>query len=508
MRTLRRMLIAAVVAYLHYRAIFYPDGRTSELIIPFSAERDKGGEQSSSSIKTTTATTIQGFTNPNYSSGPSYGRIAFRLHKLNDMTVNPPAKYDPVSTHHCHNTSDLTSTLAHEGVLDFKVSISTDLNMIFIGDSIASQLSQAFDATVLETHYDYSSNSIQRHFHSHVNPEDEHICVTESTPIRGGGVSAYMRHNFMMSSSNMMNIGVCGHGAKVWGLDVVYSLLNNLHPVNINKQQHSDKNDSQSVKEPTTQSSRVGSFNAAILKIPALGWIKNIDSITEEAVIEEVNLVGKYFGVETVIISTLTFSNNVKTLSDWQGIQKVNEMIRQIAKSWIPPTTNLNSVRWILVQELGNFTNQLIWTNAKHIGYNVTLDFSSHGWEEENANFLLDRFEHASKFHWPHSIPMVCSERPNGANVRSCTQNKISPDGAHWCTPTLGSRYSASIACLLGCMYNGEGGYLLGMADTSNFTNTSVRICEEECNQRFMSLVPIDEEWVDANATLYSRASS
>lgn len=499
MRIIRRMLVAAVVFYLHFRILARPDTSMPSSI----AWRDKKEDEfsQSGSIKTTTKT-IQGFTNPIYS-GP-YGRIAFRLHELNDMTVNPPGKYDPVPAHQCQNTSDLASTLAHRGVLDFKVSISTDLNMIFIGDSIASQLSQAFDATLLEPHYDYS-NSVKSHFRHRT--YDAHICVTASTPIRGGGVSAYMRNNFMMSYSNMMNHGVCGHGDKKWGLDVVSSLINNQHRHPVNTLQQRYKSDSQSEKERSYSTQRVGSFNAAILKIPALGWIKDIRSVTKERIIEEIDLIGKYFGVDTVIISTLTFSNNVKTLDDWKGIQKVNEMIRQIAKSWaFSPTKDLNSVSWILVQELGNLTNQMIWTNAKNIGYNVTLDFSSHGWDAINTGFLLDRFEHASAFHWPPSIPMVCAERPNGTNVRDCTRNKISPDGMHWCTATLGPRYSASIACLLGCVYNGEFGYLVGVVETFNIMNRSVRVCEDECNQRFMSLVPVDVEWIDAGATLYSRA--
>ncbi len=217
---------------------------------------------------------------------------------------------------------------------------------------------------------------------------------------------------------------------------------------------------------------------------------------------EAIDLVGKHFGAETVVISTLTFSNNVQTLNDWAGIQRVNEMIRQIARNWEP--NDLKSVRWILVQEFGNFTNQMIWTNAMHIGYDVDLNFSVNGWEGVNADFLLDRFEQVSKFHYSHSKPMVCAKRPNSTNVQSCKYNKISPDGMHWCSPTLGPRYSASVACLLGCVYNRRLGYMVD-TETSNITNESVRVCEDECNQRFMSLVPVDNEWIDDGVTLYSR---
>ena len=37
--------------------------------------------------------------------------------------------------------------------------------------------------------------------------------------------------------------------------------------------------------------------------------------------------------------------------------------------------------------------------------------------------------------------------------------------------------------------------------------NESVRACEDECNQRFMSLVPVDNDWIDDGVTIYSRPS-
>jgi len=474
-------MAASIFMYQHVQ---FKTSWTNELIKSGGLLRVKGEtKHDTASLIKLQLQHFNDFSNPSNSSGPNgNGRIQFRLHNLSDMKVNPPGIYAPLP---CENNADLTSTLAHKGVLDFKVSVSTDLNMIFIGDSIASQLAQAFDSTALEPHYDYESKSIKGTF-SYMS-KAEHICVTQST-IRGGGGTAYMRNNGILSSNSMMRIHQCKHGSAEWGTDLVTSFLDNHHPVD---------------EQPRRKGGR--SFNAAILKIPALGWIKDIRSVTKERIIEEIDLVGKYFGAETVIISTLTFSNNVQTLNDWVGIQRVNEMIRQIARTWkFSPTNDLSSVRWILVQEFGNFTNQMIWTNAKHIGYDVDLNFSVNGWEGVNADFLLDRFEQVSKFSYSHSKPMVCAERPNGINAQSCVYNKISPDGMHWCSPILGPRYSASVACLLGCVYNGELSYLVER-ETYNIMNESIRVCEDECNQRFMSLVPVESEWIDDGVTLYSR---
>mmetsp|Transcript_11798 Transcript_11798/g.19494 ORF Transcript_11798/g.19494 Transcript_11798/m.19494 type:complete len:491 (-) Transcript_11798:92-1564(-) len=477
----RRLLTMAASIFIYYYFQF-KTSLTNELMPSSGRLKEEIRPGRASTIKLQLQH-FNDFSNLSYPSGPSYhGRIAFRLHNLDDMAVNPPGIYAPLS---CEDNADLTSTLAHKGVLDFKVSVSKDLNMIFIGDSIASQLAQAFDSAALEPHYDYESNSVKHTFSYMSN--SKHICATQST-IRGGGGTAYMRNNGILSSNSMIRRHQCKQGSTLWGTDLVASFLDNHHPID---------------EQPRRNVGR--SFNAAILKIPALGWIKDIRSVTKERIMEAINLAGKIFGAETVIISTLTFSNNVQTISDWVGIRRVNDMIRQIARNWdFSQRNDLSSVRWILVQEFGNFTNQMIWTNAKHIGYDVDLNFSVNGWEGVNTDFLLDRFEQVSKFHFSHSKAMVCAERPSGTNEQSCEYNKISPDGMHWCSPTLGPRYSASVACLLGCVYNGELGYLVER-ETSNITNKSVRVCEDECNQRFMSLVPVDNEWIDGGVTLYSR---
>lgn len=481
MRVTRQLLIIIMVASIFIYQQLKSNYPTKELIP--SSGRLSGEIKKSSDSASSIKLQLQNFNDFSNLNQSINHRIAFRLHKLEDMAVNPPGIYAPLS---CKNNADLTSTLANEGVLDFKVSISTDLNMIFIGDSIASQLAQAFDSAALEPHYDYLSNSIKGTF-SYMNKK-KHICITQST-IRGGGGTAYMRNNGILSSNSMIRFHHCKHGSQAWGADLVASFLDNHHPVD----------------EQPRRKGGGRSFNAAILKIPALGWIKDIKSVTKEKIMEAIDLVGKHFGAETVIISTLTFSNNVKTLNDWVGIQRVNEMIRQIARNWeFLPKNDLSRVRWVLVQEFGNFTNQMIWTNAKHIGYDVDLNFSVNGWEGVRADFLLERFEQVSKFQYPHSKPMVCAKMPNSTNVQSCVCNKISPDGMHWCTPTLGPRYSASVACLLGCVYNGELGYL-SERENSNIMNESVRACEDECNQRFMSLVPVDNDWIDDGVTIYSR---
>lgn len=75
----------------------------------------------------------------------------------------------------------------------------------------------------------------------------------------------------------------------------------------------------------------------------------------------------------------------------------------------------------------------------------------------------------------------------------------------HWCVETIGGRYSASIACLLGCVYN-ESGERGGGEEEFNTTKENVRQCERECNEQFMSLFPVAERWIGSDTTLYARS--
>ena len=65
----------------------------------------------------------------------------------------------------------------------------------------------------------------------------------------------------------------------------------------------------------------------------------------------------------------------------------------------------------------------------------------------------------------------------------------------HWCAETLGPRYSASVACLLGCVYNEDTNHQYEAAlghEKTRIMNT-MRQCEIECNQRYMSLIPVEK---------------
>jgi hypothetical protein len=61
------------------------------------------------------------------------------------------------------------------------------------------------------------------------------------------------------------------------------------------------------------------------------------------------------------------------------------------------------------------------------------------------------------------------------------------------CTETIGARYSAGVACLLGCAFNNC---------TGGEKKYNIDLCERECNNRFMSLRPIDQKWIELDSAI------
>jgi len=180
----------------------------------------------------------------------------------------------------------------------------------------------------------------------------------------------------------------------------------------------------------------------------------------------------------------------------------------------------------VLVMDYATYVNHVIWMNARHIGYNNVsnpLDAAAEAnsgetiFGEEGHNFLLERMK--KPIVWPQSIPMVCSKKPSAESKGDyCDRNILSSDGMHFCPETMAARIGAGVACLLGCVYNRrergagddavfveEGKALPSwQSNSSSFSQkrpqssmTNIRACERQCNEQFMSVMPVKESWVD-----------
>ena len=134
-------------------------------------------------------------------------------------------------------------------------------------------------------------------------------------------------------------------------------------------------------------------FDVMLFRIPH-GWL-TLDEITQETLVETIEMAHKVFGVRTIIVMTLYLNNNVKTMEDLNQMHRVNDMIRNVIGNWqdyIEP----NTIEHALLLEFGRWTDQLTELNAKLAG---GLDLSM-------ANYTLERW---SCSRYPPSIAMICT---------------------------------------------------------------------------------------------------
>jgi hypothetical protein len=141
-------------------------------------------------------------------------------------------------------------------------------------------------------------------------------------------------------------------------------------------------------------------------------------------------LAKELFGAETVILQTIPFTNNVKTEEDWKAINRVNDMLRNIAKSSKTQDSTTTMPKHVLVQEYGQYVSHIIWSNARHLGYSVSdpVDATHEMFMTEGPTFLFDRLNDGKE--WSPSIPMVCSDTESlGQKRDKCNRNYLFSDG-------------------------------------------------------------------------------
>ena len=431
-------------------------------------------------------------------------RISFKLHDRSQALR--PDRFAGVPGYMCVDQAGLPPSLSKRTVLNFTTTVATELKIAFIGDSISEQLAQSFDALVLGIGHERN-----RQAHTYRNGKNNinlHNCLSVSAPVRGGGASAFWRIATLMNMGTRSDQYMCEHKWSKWNEKQGYALVDHRYSDDAKEQDHrcfripgEETNMTTIRKSSDLLPYSIDAFDAVVMRIPH-GWL-TIKEITKERIIEAINLSNKLLGAQTIVISTLSLNNNVVTATDWEGITRLNQMVRDIAQSWIPPEPG--SAQHILVQEWGNFTNQILWMNARHIKLtDAPPDFTQKGWEITGADFYLKRLSAAA--YWASATCMICAEKTfpttneKGDKVEDCIRNKISRDGAHWCVETVAPRYAASIACLLGCVYNG---YEPG---TSEHDIAIIRRCEERCNGQFMSIFPVPESWIEQDLSLFSKS--
>lgn len=375
-------------------------------------------------------------------------------------------------------------------VLNFTATISTNLKILHIGDSVMVQLAQAFDEMVGCRNAATSGNGtgfcrprvmLHEAWRGH---EGRSILA----PTIGGGVSAMWRMTGLLSRSNEGKPPANSPGGG-WSMSEINSFFGPITSASDNT-----GSDDEQIDKRKHQG-----FDAVIFRVMH-GWMR-CDQITHDRLVEAVELSNELLGAETVILMTIPFTNNVLDADAMQKVKQINNDIRDIANGW--HLRNSTGVKHVLVLEYGDYYNHIIWTNARYIGYNVTapLMATNETFEFEGPTFLFDRLN--STVQWRPTISMVCSDLNFlGTEKTKCNMNFLFSDGMHICPTNLAARYGVATACLLGCVYNRKPSVENQLLD--QIDEIKLRACERECNEQFMSVMPVDESWIHNHTEIAS----
>lgn len=358
--------------------------------------------------------------------------ISYTLHRNNSFqNLYTPHYQCTAQKHQLHS--------AMQDTLNFTTKVSTNLKILFMGDSVGVQNAQSFQE---------AAGATKRNVLRYAWGNFEGLFVSDTN---GGGVVAGWRITDLMQRSRE-NKPLPNRSGGGWKRKDVHKLLN-----------HSFDNNSETI----------GTFDVIVIRIPH-GW-KNLKHFTEEKLNESVTLANELFGVRNVIFLSLPFVNNVKTKDDLKDLQETNSMIKEFARK------NHTSVNNILVLDFGRLGDALTKWNGQLIGYDVST-----------TDYLFERLKCCRRKGFRRAIAQVCAERVERGTDKCGIGNGFSIDGLHWCSESLNGRLNAGTACLIKCMYN--------------TVTTSIRECETDCNNRFMSLRAIDA--FDDNNDISPRSAS
>ena len=350
------------------------------------------------------------------------------------------------------------STLSQPGQLDFATHITTNLKILVMGDSVgAHQIGQNFmeAATFNMTQTNIDMNNAMTHIHApgKMPYPNNHV---SAIPTRGGGTAMVYRANSGMLSRKLLRdapMGVSAHHVR--------GLQQHLHI--------------------TTGSSSV---DAMVLAIPS-GWIgfeqQINDAITQETLAESVRWAGEIFGAKVVVLPTVMLSGNL--FKDLEGnFFPIRKKIYEFAKYF---HSNVNSSSWhgveqVVVLDLASLSLELVRANAQALGLMKEDDGnkdSNHALQEALLGHTIIKTSKKGDFQVP--VALICSEVVS-ANATTCTKNRFSVDGMHWCMKNgVGGRIQAGLACVLSCAYPNQ------KQVAGHF---SVTDCETDCNNRFMNI--------------------
>jgi hypothetical protein len=338
-----------------------------------------------------------------------------------------------------------------KAVTDFSTTLQLDhLRILVLGDSVGMQLFTILDKATTTGGIDYPLEDRQIVAYAF----SDHIAYGAS---KNGRVGAWRTTGFILESSEGKPPPNAEGGG--WDLNTARDLLN--------------------VSIPEDHNERIGTFDTVLCRIP-LGWMP-IEQIAIPHIIESLHIASRVFGATTAILLTLPFVNNVQQHQRIPWLRK-NEEIRKFVADFVPNET-IPGIHRLVLMDLAGLTNHFIQVNAGLLGYLNHTDDPEMQYLDQVRLFEYLREVYPSAAH-------VCAGptfKKQGRNL--CFKNAISYDGMHICPNTYGGRIVAVTGCLMQCLYQDFDNGKFDASPSSQIKNLE---CQQECNDKFMTLRPVD----------------
>lgn len=338
-----------------------------------------------------------------------------------------------------------------KAVTDFSTTLKLDhLRILVLGDSVGMQLFTILDKATMTGGIDYPLEA--RHVVAYA--FSDHISYGTS---KNGRVGAWRTTGFMLEGSegkpppNMEGGG--------WDLETARDLLN--------------------VAIPEDNNATIGSFDTVLFRIPH-GWMP-IDQIAVPHIIESLHTASRVFGATTAILLALPFVNNVEQHQRIPWLRK-NEELRKFAADFVPNET-IPGIHRLVLMDFARLTNHFIKVNAGLLGYLNNTDDPEMQYLDQIR--LVEYVAH----NYPSAAHVCAGSTYKKQGKTLCYKNAISFDGMHICPNTYGGRIVAATGCLMQCLYQDFHDGQFGESPTSQTKNLE---CQQECNDKFMTLRPVD----------------
>ena len=325
----------------------------------------------------------------------------------------------------------------------FTPRVSTNMNVIVMGDSLGMQLSILLQGTAADSELSPTNRAVLAKYPKEVGLRD----IYSVSKARGNGTIAQWRLFGMLRSEGLSEPlpPFVGGG---WRLDMVEQM------------KAFTWNMTGTTTDPSYSSAAaLESFDVMVFRIPQ-EWIP-LSDVNDETLLETVLLAKGLFGVKTIIFVNMPL---IKAYTETTELAAANQRVRSFVDNW--HKKRASHAIDVFLLELGTLVNEAGVYNARRLGFDTN-----------QTDFIA---EHLPNDPLVYSRPMAlnCLERPlinetTGTYTGVCPLNMLYFDGLHICMETFGPRIVAGIGCLVDCA-------------TQNAE--SHHACERACNQKHMRL--------------------